>query len=192
VESFLFYELSEASMRIMTAAIVVAWAALYPASASAQNFDDRWSIIPKAHADQPPPGTRPPSPSPPQQAPADPPSQPQQSAPAADTTVGSSNQPAAPAAKQTFYGRASFYSYAKGKTASGSQFDRNLPTAAHRSLPFGTSLRVTNLTNNKSVVVTVTDRGPHTRGRVLDLSLDAARSLEFGDRGVVEVKAEVL
>ena len=87
---------------------------------------------------------------------------------------------------------ASFYSYSAGKTASGSLFNREASTAAHRSLPFGTKVRVTNVANNKSVVVTITDRGPHKRGRVLDLSLHAARTLGITDRGVAEVRAEVL
>jgi rare lipoprotein A len=170
-------------MRTVAVAIVLAWVGLHAAPASAQSFDERWSVIPKAHAEQPPPAG-------PQQTPRGPSSQSEPSPPSA-ANEGIAHRPD-PAAKQTFYGKASFYSYTKGKTASGSAFDRNMPTAAHRSLPFGTTLRVTNLINNKSVVVTVTDRGPHSRGRVLDLSLEAARRLEIGDRGVVDVRAEVL
>jgi rare lipoprotein A len=71
-------------------------------------------------------------------------------------------------------------------------FDRNLPTAAHRSLPFGTRVRVIDLANNKSVIITITDRGPKAPGRVLDLSLNAARTLGITDRGVVQVRAQVL
>jgi rare lipoprotein A (peptidoglycan hydrolase) len=171
-------------MRIMAILFAFAWAGLHATSASAQSFDDRWSIIPKAHAEEPPRD----QPTAPAQTPTDQSGQHQQSPTTTDTTVGSANSPA----RQTIYGRASFYSYIKGKTASGAPFDRNMPTAAHRTLPFGTTLRVTNLTNNKSVVVTVTDRGPHAPGRILDLSLNAARSLEIGDRGVVDVRAEVL
>ena len=178
-------------MRILAVAIAVAWAGLHASAVSAQSFEDRWSLIPKAHADQPPPD-KPPEPSPPQQSPTEQSGPPQQSPTPPGSTVGIANHPAEPPAKQTFYGKASFYSYPKGRTASGALFDRNMPTAAHRTLPFGTTLRVTNLTNHKSVVVTVTDRGPHARGRVLDLSQDAARSLDIGDHGVVEVKAEVL
>ncbi|WP_354125318.1 MULTISPECIES: septal ring lytic transglycosylase RlpA family protein [unclassified Bradyrhizobium] len=89
-------------------------------------------------------------------------------------------------------GKASYYSYPKGKTASGSSFDRNLLTAAHRRLPFGTRVRVIDLETNKSVVVRITDRGPWVRGRVLDLSLAAARSLGITNRGVAQVRAEVL
>lgn len=89
-------------------------------------------------------------------------------------------------------GKASYYSYSKGKTASGSSFDRNLLTAAHRRLPFGTRVRVIDLETNKSVVVRITDRGPWVRGRVLDLSLAAARSLGITNRGVAQVRAGVL
>ena len=178
-------------MQIMAIAILFAWAGLHATSASAQSFEDRWSIIPKAHAEQPPPH-RPLPPAPPEQTQTEQSEQHQQSPSATDKAAGSVNHPATRSAKRTFYGKASFYSYSKGKTASGSPFDRNMPTAAHRTLPFGTALRVTNLTNNKSIVVTVTDRGPHARSRVLDLSLGAARSLNIGDRGVVAVRAEVL
>jgi rare lipoprotein A (peptidoglycan hydrolase) len=169
-------------MRIISVVIVLAWVGVHPTSASAQSFEDRWTLIPKAHAEQPPPD-KPPPPASPQQRP---------SPPTPDTTVGSTDHPTNRSSSRTFYGKASFYSYSTGKTASGAAFDRNMPTAAHRTLPLGTTLRVTNLTNNKSVIVTVTDRGPHIAGRILDLSLRAARSLEIGDRGVVEVKAEVL
>src|SRR6516225_12312576 len=93
---------------------------------------------------------------------------------------------------RVFSGKASYYSYQTGKTASGSSFNRNLPTAAHRSLPFGTRVRVTDLATNRSVVVVITDRGPRVRGRVLDLSLGAARSLGITDRGVAQVRVEVL
>ena len=79
-----------------------------------------------------------------------------------------------------------------GKTASGSSFNRDSLTAAHRNLPFGTRVRVTDLASSKSVVVRITDRGPWVRGRVLDLSLGAARSVGITDRGVAQVRAEVL
>jgi rare lipoprotein A len=71
-------------------------------------------------------------------------------------------------------------------------FNRNLATAAHRSLPFGTRVRVIDVATRKSVIVTITDRGPWVRGRLLDLSLAAARTLGITDRGVVHVHAEVL
>jgi rare lipoprotein A len=65
-------------------------------------------------------------------------------------------------------------------------------TAAHRSLPFGTTVRVTDLASTKSVVVRIVDRGPWIRDRVLDLSLGAARTLGITERGVAQVRVEVL
>lgn len=63
------------------------------------------------------------------------------------------------------------------KTASGERFNQNAHTAAHRRLPFGTRVKVTNLRNHRSTVVRITDRGPYIRGRVIDLSKAAARSI---------------
>ena len=77
-------------------------------------------------------------------------------------------------------------------TASGEAFDMNKLTAAHRTLPFGTRLRVTNVENGKSVVVRVNDRGPHVPGRVLDLSLRAAKALGMVGEGVARVEVVVL
>ena len=74
------------------------------------------------------------------------------------------------------------------KTASGQRFNENAMTCAHRSLPFGTKLRVTH--GGRSIVVTVNDRGPFVRGRVLDLSTGAARAL--GISGLGQVTAEVV
>jgi rare lipoprotein A len=95
-------------------------------------------------------------------------------------------------AKPLFVGRASFYAYHGGKTASGAPFNPHGLTAAHRTLPFGTRVRVTDLKTHKSVNVTITDRGPHSPGRIIDLSLGAAKVLGVGDRGVIQVRAEVL
>jgi rare lipoprotein A len=160
-------------MRAISIAIVTAFIAIHVSPATAQNFDERWSIIPKAHA-EPPAKTD-------DQAP-------QSQTPAPPQEIDRSGDHAA----RSFSGKASFYSYPSGKTASGSSFDRDLPTAAHRSLPFGTRVRVTNLANDRSVVVIINDRGPTVRGRVLDLSLSAARSLGMTDRGVADVRGEVL
>ena len=80
--------------------------------------------------------------------------------------------------------------YAGRRTASGERVSSGGLTAAHRSLPFGTKVRVTH--GGNSVIVTINDRGPFIRGRVLDLSLAAARSLGITDRGVAHVHAEVL
>ena len=90
-----------------------------------------------------------------------------------------------------FAGVASFYGNESGsKTASGQRFNENDMTAAHRSLPFGTKLRVTH--NGRSVVVTVNDRGPFIKGRVLDLSTGAARAVGLTSAGVGHVTAEVM
>jgi rare lipoprotein A len=91
----------------------------------------------------------------------------------------------------SFSGMASFYGNESGsKTASGQRFNQNAMTAAHRSLPFGTKLRVTH--GDRSVVVTINDRGPFIRGRVLDLSTGAARAVGLTSAGVGRVTAEVL
>jgi rare lipoprotein A len=79
----------------------------------------------------------------------------------------------------------------KGRTASGAAYDPNKFTCAHRTLPFGTHLRVTDPKTKRSVTVTVNDRGPFTKGRVLDLSLAAAKSLRIIDRGLAQVTALV-
>ena len=81
----------------------------------------------------------------------------------------------------------------KGKqTASGERFDEFAMTAAHPTLPFGTRVRVTNLENRRSVIVRVNDRGPFVDGRVIDLSLAAARALGIVDEGVVLVRLQAL
>jgi rare lipoprotein A (peptidoglycan hydrolase) len=95
---------------------------------------------------------------------------------------------------QPSLGRASYYGYAFAgrKTAMGTTFRPEELTAAHRSLPLGTKVRVTNLVNGRSVLVTITDRGPYVRGRSLDLSLGAARELEMVQRGVASVLIQLL
>ncbi|UCC96266.1 MAG: septal ring lytic transglycosylase RlpA family protein [Candidatus Omnitrophota bacterium] len=77
------------------------------------------------------------------------------------------------------------------KTASGQQYDMSKLTAAHRRLPFGTRVKVTNLENNREIVVTINDRGPHKRGRIIDLSWMAARQLKMLKKGVAKVRIEV-
>ncbi|HKU09405.1 MAG TPA: septal ring lytic transglycosylase RlpA family protein [Bradyrhizobium sp.] len=91
----------------------------------------------------------------------------------------------------SFAGIASFYGSESGsRTASGQRFNENDMTAAHRSLPFGTKLRVTH--KGRSVVVTINDRGPFIKGRVLDLSTGAARAIGLTASGVGHVTAEAL
>jgi rare lipoprotein A len=89
------------------------------------------------------------------------------------------------------HGLASYYSY-DPKTASGEKFDPNELTAAHRTLPFGTRLRVTNVATGRSVTVRVNDRGPFVPGRVVDVSRSAAESLGMTKQGLAKVKLDVV
>jgi rare lipoprotein A len=92
---------------------------------------------------------------------------------------------------RSFSGIASFYGSESGsQTASGQRMNSNAMTAAHRTLPFGTKLKVTH--GDRSVVVTINDRGPFVRGRVLDLSTGAARAIGLTSAGVGRVTAEVV
>ena len=91
----------------------------------------------------------------------------------------------------TMSGMASWYGEAQ-MTASGERFDKHKMTAAHRSLPLGTYVRVTNQRNGKSVIVRINDRGPYGHGRIIDLSEAAARQLDMIDAGVVPVTLEVV
>ena len=92
---------------------------------------------------------------------------------------------------RSFSGMASYYGNESGsRTASGQRMNANAMTCAHRSLPFGTKLRVTH--GGQSVIVTVNDRGPFVRGRVLDLSTGAARAIGLTRAGVGRVTAEVV
>lgn len=90
-------------------------------------------------------------------------------------------------------GSASYYhdSLAGRKTANGERYNPRAMTAAHRTLPFGTRLKVTNLANGRSVFVTVNDRGPYAKGRILDLSRAAAEKLGFIKQGHTRVRIEV-
>jgi rare lipoprotein A len=92
----------------------------------------------------------------------------------------------------TEIGLASWYGppYAGRKGADGNVYNQNAMTAAHLTLPMGTMVRVTNLTNNESVVVKITDRGPFVRGRIIDLSLAAAKATGVYRAGVAKVKVE--
>jgi rare lipoprotein A len=91
------------------------------------------------------------------------------------------------------HGMASYYGSESGsRTASGARFVPSAMTAAHRSLPFGTKVRVTNKRNGRSVVVTINDRGPFIRGRIIDLSSGAAGVIGMRSSGVAPVSMEVL
>jgi rare lipoprotein A len=107
--------------------------------------------------------------------------------------------PTAPAAVpvepgQRIVGLASWYGQRHHglSTASGERYDMHRLTAAHRTLPFGTRLRVTSVENGRSVVVRVNDRGPHVAGRLLDLSYAAAKALDMVGDGVTRVEVLVL
>lgn len=86
--------------------------------------------------------------------------------------------------------------YGKGlhgsRTASGERHNRNEMVAAHKSLPFGTKVKVTNLSNGKEVVVKINDRGPFVKGRVIDLSYGAFSKIENPGKGITKVKLDVL
>jgi rare lipoprotein A len=99
---------------------------------------------------------------------------------------------AAPAYRET--GEASYYGarHHGKRTASGEHFDQDELSAAHRTLPFGTQVRVTNLANQRQVVVTINDRGPVSRRRLIDVSKKAAEALGMLDSGVAEVRVEAL
>ena len=94
------------------------------------------------------------------------------------------------APKITETGKASYYAdkFNGRKTASGERFSNAARTAAHRTLPFGTKVKVVNVQNGKTVKVRINDRGPHVRGRIIDLSKSAARKLDLLEQGVGEVK----
>lgn len=95
------------------------------------------------------------------------------------------------AAPASFEGFASYYTESS-HVASGGRYQPNGLTAAHRSLPFGTRVRVRDLKTGRSVVVVINDRGPFVHGRVLDLSLGAAKALGMEHRGVNRIRADVL
>lgn len=101
---------------------------------------------------------------------------------------------AASFAQQPEYGQASFYddSFQGSETAYGVKYDKNKLTCAHKIHPYGTVLRVTRLDNKRSVDVTVIDKGPYLKGRVVDLSRRAAERLGMLDDGVVDVKVELI
>ncbi len=93
------------------------------------------------------------------------------------------------------HGKASWYGIRCNggtHTASGERLHDTAATAAHKTLPMGTKVRVTNLANGKSEIVRINDRGPYTKGRVIDVTEGVAQRLGFRSRGIVSVKVEVL
>jgi rare lipoprotein A len=101
-------------------------------------------------------------------------------------------QTPAPANAKASTGMCSYYAKMHDGhiTAGGEKFDSNALTAAHRKLPMGTKLKITNLSNGKSVVVTVNDRGPFVKGRSLSVTRRAAQELDFVKQGVTKVSIE--
>jgi rare lipoprotein A len=91
-------------------------------------------------------------------------------------------------------GKASFYSmkFQSKKTASGELYDNTKKTAAHKKLPFGTKVKVTNIKNRKSIIVKINDRGPFVKGRIIDLSGSAFGSIAKLSAGVIRVRIEVI
>jgi rare lipoprotein A len=107
---------------------------------------------------------------------------------------GSPNEPAL-AVKSVEHGKASWYSIKTNrgtKTASGQRLCNHGSTAAHKTLPMGTKVRVVNMANGKSELVTINDRGPFIKGRIIDVTIGTAERLGFAKRGVVPVRVEVL
>jgi rare lipoprotein A len=112
------------------------------------------------------------------------------------TAVPPPAPPAPAAVEQPTYaetGMASWYGrdHQGKKTAAGERFDMNQLTAAHRTLPLNTTVRVTNIDNQKTVKVRINDRGPYVRTRIIDLSSRAARALDIVDDGTAKVRLEV-
>lgn len=99
---------------------------------------------------------------------------------------------AAPGSVQS--GIASYYhdSLHGNKTASGQVYDKNRVSAAHKTLPLGTKVKVTDVTTGRSIVVRINDRGPFVKGRIIDLSRRAAAELKMIKRGIARVQVEVL
>lgn len=97
-------------------------------------------------------------------------------------------------ARENFMGVASYYAdmFEGRLTANGEIYTHDRMTCAHKTLPFGTVLKVTNLSNDKSVIVTVNDRGPFIKGRVVDLTKAAARKIDMIHRGIAKVKVEII
>ncbi|MGE9270085.1 MAG: septal ring lytic transglycosylase RlpA family protein [Verrucomicrobiales bacterium] len=97
--------------------------------------------------------------------------------------------------RSVHHGKASWYGVRCNggtHTASGETLKNHAATAAHKTLPMGTKVRVTNLDNGKSEIVRITDRGPYIHGRIIDVTEGVAKRLEFYKRGIVKVKVEVL
>jgi rare lipoprotein A len=107
---------------------------------------------------------------------------------------GSGPKPSADLPAGVEEGIASYYAHEFNgrRTASGEVFDMNKLTAAHPTLPFDTIVRVTNLDNGKTVTLRINDRGPFKKGRIIDVSYEAAKRLDFVRQGLAEVRVEAI
>ena len=110
------------------------------------------------------------------------------------TVAGTTYYPLKTAKGYSETGVASWYGkkFHGRKTASGERYNQNKMTAAHKTLPFGTRVRVKNLDNGKNVVVTINDRGPFKKGRVIDVSRAAAKKLGMINSGIAKVNIKVV
>ena len=112
-----------------------------------------------------------------------------------DSVVTTPKPAVEPKVLQTQHGIASWYSVKTNfgtKTASGRPFRNNAYTAAHKHWPMGSKVRVTSKFNGKSEILTITDRGPYVKGRIIDVSIGSAKRLGFYSRGITKVKVELL
>ena len=112
-----------------------------------------------------------------------------------DSVVTAPKPAVKPKVLQTQHGIASWYSVKTNfgtKTASGRPFRNNAYTAAHKHWPMGSKVRVTSKFNGKSEILTITDRGPYVKGRIIDVSIGSAKRLGFYSRGITKVKVELL
>ncbi len=111
------------------------------------------------------------------------------------TSCSTLREPKGPAYGFRQKGMMSYYSVWTNRgtqTASGERLSTNGQTAAHKTLPFGSMVKVTNLRNGKSEVVRINDRGPYIKGRIIDVTKGVARKLDFINAGVVPVEIEVI
>lgn len=115
-------------------------------------------------------------------------------APSAFANEARHHQLSAKSHAKPIVGIASFYGteFNGRRTASGEKFSNNTLTAAHKTLPFGSKVLVTNVRNGKSVIVRINDRGPYVHGRIIDLSRTAAKQIGLGSSGTTRVKLVVL
>jgi len=95
---------------------------------------------------------------------------------------------------QVQIGIASYYGrkFHKKRTANGEIFNMNKVSAAHKTYPLGTKVKVTNMKNGKSIKLTINDRGPYVKGRIIDLSYKAARKIDFVNQGTTKVRIDVI